>query len=92
METRERGSSREMEKIFLLLIFSCKHCSKDGHDEDHCWKLHLKKDPKSSATKGSQRLATIQHDLGSNSGDETPWVIKVRVLLQVLVLQVVEPQ
>jgi hypothetical protein len=20
--------------------FTCKHCSKDGHDEDHCWKLH----------------------------------------------------
>jgi hypothetical protein len=21
--------------------FTCKHCSKDGHDEDHCWKVHI---------------------------------------------------
>jgi hypothetical protein len=20
--------------------FSCKHCKKEGHDDDHCWKLH----------------------------------------------------
>jgi hypothetical protein len=25
---------------------SCKHCKKEGHDEDHCWKLHPKKRPK----------------------------------------------
>jgi hypothetical protein len=52
--------------------FTCKHCSKDGHDEDHCWKLHLERRPKKFGNKGkSNTVATIQHDLGSNSGDET---------------------
>jgi hypothetical protein len=52
--------------------FTCKHCSKDGHDEDHCWKLHLERRPKKFGNKGkSKTAATIQHDLGSDSGDET---------------------
>jgi hypothetical protein len=52
--------------------FTCKHCSKDGHDEDHCWKLHLERRPKKFGNKGkSKTIATIQHDLGSDSGDET---------------------
>jgi hypothetical protein len=52
--------------------FTCKHCSKDGHDEDHCWKLHPKRRPKKFGNKGkSKAVATIQHDLGSDSGDET---------------------
>jgi hypothetical protein len=52
--------------------FRCKHCSKDGHDEDHCWKLHPERRPKRFGNKGkSKTAATIQHDLGSNSGDET---------------------
>jgi hypothetical protein len=25
---------------------SCKHCNKEGHDEDRCWKLHPEKRPK----------------------------------------------
>jgi hypothetical protein len=25
---------------------SCTHCKKNGHDEEHCWKLHLEKKPK----------------------------------------------
>jgi hypothetical protein len=25
---------------------SCKHCKKEGHDEDHCWQLHPEKRPK----------------------------------------------
>jgi hypothetical protein len=25
---------------------SCKHCKKEGHDEDCCWQLHPKKRPK----------------------------------------------
>ena len=46
--------------------------SKDGHDEDHCWKLHPKRKPKKFDNKGnSKTTATIQHDLGSDSGDET---------------------
>jgi hypothetical protein len=52
--------------------FTCKHYSKDGHDEDHCWKLHPERRPKKFGNKGkSKTTATIQHDLGSDSGDET---------------------
>jgi hypothetical protein len=52
--------------------FTCKHCSKDGHDEDHCWKLHPEKRPKKFSHKGKPKTAaTIQQDLGSDSGDET---------------------
>jgi hypothetical protein len=53
--------------------FTCKHFSKDGHDEDHCWKLHPERRPKKfgNNNKGkSKTAATIQHDLGSDSGDE----------------------
>jgi hypothetical protein len=51
---------------------SCKHCSKDGHDEDHCWKLHPEIKPKKFNNKGKPKtVATTQHDLGSDSGDET---------------------
>jgi hypothetical protein len=52
--------------------FTCKHCSKDGHDEDHCWKLHPDKRPKRFNNKGKPKtVATIQQDLGSDSSDET---------------------
>jgi hypothetical protein len=52
--------------------FSCKHCSKDGHDEDHCWKLHSKKRPKKFNNKEKPNIvATVQQDLGSDSEDET---------------------
>jgi hypothetical protein len=52
--------------------FTCKHCSKDGHDEDHCWKLHPERRPKKfSNNRKSKTVAIVQHDLGSNSGDET---------------------
>jgi hypothetical protein len=51
---------------------SCKHCSKDGHDEDHCWKLHPEMKPKKFNNKGKPKtVATTKHDLGSDSGDET---------------------
>jgi hypothetical protein len=51
---------------------TCKQCSKDGHDEDHCWKLHPEMRPKMFNNKGKPKtVATTQHDLGSNSGDET---------------------
>jgi hypothetical protein len=75
--------------------FTCKHCSKDGHDEDHCWKLHPERRPKKfgNNNKGkSKTAATVQHDLGSDSvmkQRSQPWVIKVMVLMQVLVLQVI---
>jgi hypothetical protein len=54
--------------------FTCKHCSKDGHDEDHCWKLHPERRPKKfgNNNKGkSKTVATALQDLGSDSGDET---------------------
>jgi hypothetical protein len=51
---------------------TCKHCSKDGHDEDHCWKLHPEKRAKYFSNKGKPKTTTtVQHDLGSDSGDET---------------------
>jgi len=57
---------KEGEKI------TCKHCSKEGHDEGHCWKLHPKFRPKKQNNNGKQKtIATTQHDLGSDSGDET---------------------
>jgi len=50
---------------------TCKHCSKEGHDEAHCWKLHPKLRPKKQNNKGKQKMTTTtQHDLGSDSGDE----------------------
>jgi hypothetical protein len=54
--------------------FTCKHCSKDGHDEDHCWKLHPERRPKKfgNNNKGkSNTVATTLQDLGSDSGDQT---------------------
>jgi hypothetical protein len=72
-ETGERGNGRknspvkkEGEKL------TCKHCSKDGHDEEHCWKFHPEMRPKKFSHKGKPKtVATTQHDLGSDSGDET---------------------
>ena len=46
---------------------TCKHCSKEGHDETHCWKLHPELRPKKPNNKGKQNNAsTTQHDLGSD--------------------------
>ena len=51
---------------------TCKHCSKEGHDEAHCWKLHHELRPKKLNNKGKQKTTiTTQHDLGSNFGDDT---------------------
>ena len=30
----------------------CKHCSREGHDEKNCWKVHLEKRPKYNNNKG----------------------------------------
>ena len=50
----------------------CKHCSKEGHDENHCWKLHPEMRPKKYNNKGKQKnAATTQHDLGYDLGDES---------------------
>jgi hypothetical protein len=51
---------------------SCKHCSKHGHDEDHCWKLHPEMRPKKFNNKTKPKnVANTQHDLGSDWGYET---------------------
>jgi hypothetical protein len=53
---------------------SCKHCKKEGHDEDRCWQLHPEKRPKwFKEKKGRQTVAvtTRPTDLGSDSGDES---------------------
>jgi hypothetical protein len=53
---------------------SCKHCNKEGHDEDCCWQLHPKKRPKwFKEKKGRQTIAakTRPIDLGSDLGDES---------------------
>jgi hypothetical protein len=64
---RKNASVRkEGEKI------TCKHCSKDGHDEDHCSKLHPEKRPKKFNNKGKPKTAAnTQHDLGYDSRYET---------------------
>ena len=57
---------KEGEKI------TCKHCSKEGHDVTHYWELHSELRPKKQNNKGKQKTTVAtQHDLGSNSGDET---------------------
>jgi hypothetical protein len=54
---------------------SCKHCKKEGHDEDKCWQLHPEKRPKwFKGKKGTQTVAATTSkpiDLGSDSGDES---------------------
>ena len=53
---------------------SCKHCKKEGHDEDKCWELNSEKRPKwFKEKKGMQTVATTTKptDLGSDLGDES---------------------
>jgi hypothetical protein len=49
----------------------CTHYKKNGHDDEHCWKLHLEKRPKQFGGKGKTKtVSTVQQDLGSDLGDE----------------------
>jgi hypothetical protein len=53
---------------------SCKHCKKEGHDENRCWQLHPEKRQKwFKEKKGMQTVATKSKptDLGSDLGDES---------------------
>ena len=50
---------------------SCTHCKKEGHDDEHCWILHLELRPKKSEGEKKKTVAAFQRDLGSDSGDET---------------------
>ena len=49
------------------------HCQKKVHDASKCWKLHpkLKPDKFSNNKEDKKTTATIQHDLGLDSGYET---------------------
>ena len=50
---------------------SCTHCKKSGHDEENCWTLHPEKKSKQFGGKGKTKtVATVQQDLGYDSGDE----------------------
>ena len=56
--------------------FFCKKCFKTSHDEDHCWKLHPELKPEKIKTKDKAKekektVATVEQDLGFESGDET---------------------
>jgi hypothetical protein len=47
------------------------HCKKDGHDDEHCWKLHPKLRPNKFGGKGKPKIvSTVQQDLGFDSSDE----------------------
>jgi hypothetical protein len=47
------------------------HYKKDGHNNEHCWKLHPDKRPKQFGGKGkSKTVAIVKQDLGSDSRDE----------------------
>jgi hypothetical protein len=52
---------------------TCKHCKKVGHDEYRCWVLHPDLKPKKFVNhrRKNTTAATVQVDLGSDSGDET---------------------
>jgi hypothetical protein len=65
---KENSMARKEEKL------SCKHCKKEGNDEDCCWKLYPKKRPKwFKERKGRKTVAatTRPTDLGSDLGDES---------------------
>jgi len=52
------------------------HCKKEGHDNEHCWRLHPKLKPKRFDGKDKQKtVATVQQDLGSDSSDDTLIII-----------------
>ena len=47
---------------------ACKNCSKQRHDEDHCWKLHPEMRQKKFNNKGKQNsIATSEHGLRFDS-------------------------
>ena len=63
---RDISIKKEKEKL------TCKNCSNIGHDEDQCWKLHPELKPNKLKAKEKEIFFYIvEHDLGSDSGDET---------------------
>jgi hypothetical protein len=65
---KENSATVKEEKL------SCKHCKKEGHDDENCWKLHPEKKPKwFKERKGRKKVSATTHPtyLGSDSCDET---------------------
>ena len=63
---KENSATRKEDKL------SCKHCKKEGHDDDHCWQLHPKKRPKWFKERKGRKIVAIviePTDLGYDSGD-----------------------
>jgi hypothetical protein len=74
----KEGKNNKKEKFKRIAIVkkekrTCTHGKKEGHDEDHCWILHPEMKTKKYANNGKNKTttATIQQNLGSDSGDET---------------------
>ena len=42
----------------------CTYCKKEGHDDEHCWILHLELRPKKSKGKKRKTITAIQKDWG----------------------------
>jgi hypothetical protein len=65
---KENSATVKEEKL------SCKHCKKEGNDDENCWQFHPEKRRKwFKERKGRQKFAieTQPTDLGSDSGDES---------------------
>ena len=64
---RKNGSIKiKKEKLIYKFFLN------NGHDEDHWWQLHPELKPnKLKAKEKGKIVAIIEHDLGSDSGDET---------------------
>jgi len=55
---------------------TCTHCKKEIHSDDRCWILHPELKPAKFGNKGKPKTtATIQTDLGFDSGDETKVIV-----------------
>jgi hypothetical protein len=74
-EDKRKGNGKKENPVTIRdEKLSCKHCKKEGHDDDHCWKLHPEKRPQwFKERKGRQTVAatTQPTDLGSDLSDES---------------------
>ena len=42
---------------------TCKHCSKEDHDEDHCWKLHSEMRSKNFNNKEKEKIVQLHNKI-----------------------------
>jgi hypothetical protein len=73
-EKRKGNGKKENSQTMKEKKLSCQHCKKEGHDDDHCWKLHPEKRSKwFKERKGRQTVATTTQptNLGYDSRDES---------------------